>query len=254
MTVLPQVVTARLCANSQFALTSVESVTAVTAAPYRGAVTANTSTLPPEVLPQAKNPDATIPALRSLGNLADARPGDRQEQWQTAYKLPILARGLTPRQSRFVELVVSGASNAHAYRCAYRKPVGLLSNRDAANGAYRVAKAPAVKAHLAEIQSRSQRAELLTINERLSLLAGIARDRHSKPMDRIRAIDVYTRIAGDGAPGRVETCGPVGAPAVSELQNENLSLEEKIERLQAAKRADQGTTTATREAGPTVTQ
>ena len=179
--------------------------------------------------------------------MAGGRPCDMQGQNQTAYKLPILARGLTPRQSRFVELVVSGASNADAYRCAYRKPVGRLSNRDAANGAYRVAKAPAVKAHLAEIRSRSQRAELLTINERLSLLAAIARDRRSKPIDRIRAIDVYTRIAGDGASGRVETSGPVGALAVSELQGENLSLDEKIERLRAAMRARQGTTTATRE-------
>jgi hypothetical protein len=170
-----------------------------------------------------------------------------QEQRQTAYKLPIQARALTPRQSRFVELVVSGASNADAYRCAYRKPVRRLSNRDAANGAYRVAKAPAVKTRLAELRSRSERTELLTINARLSLLAKIARDRHGKPMDRIRSIAIYTRIAGDGAPGRVETCGPVGSLAVSELQGENLSMEEKIERLQAAKRADQGTTTATRE-------
>ena len=157
------------------------------------------------------------------------------------------ARGLTPRQSRFVELVVSGASNADAYRCAYRKPVGRLSNRDAANGAYRVAKTPAVQARLAELRSRSERTELLTINARLSLLAKIARDRHGKPMDRLRSIAIYTRIAGDGAPGRVETCGPVGSLAVSELQGENLGMEEKIERLQAAKRADQGTTTATRE-------
>ena len=92
-------------------------------------------------LTRATGPSTSaISVLSSIGNLAGGRPGDMQEQRQTAYKLPIQARALTPRQSRFVELVVSGASNADAYRCAYRKPVRRLSNRDAANGAYRVAK------------------------------------------------------------------------------------------------------------------
>jgi hypothetical protein len=127
-----------------------------------------------------------------------------QEQWQTAYKLPIPARGLTPRQSRFVELALSGLSNAEAYRRAYQKLAGRIKNRDAANGAYRVAKAPAVRTRIAEIQNRSKRAELLSVNERLSLLARIVRSPYSKPMDRIRAIVVYTRIAGDGGPDRKE--------------------------------------------------
>lgn len=146
----------------------------------------------------------TFPVFRSLGSLAGVRTNALSKERETADKQPIPARGLTPRQSRFVELAVSGLSNADAYRRVYRKLAGRLSSRDAANGAYRVTKAPAVRTRIAEIQNRSKRAELLSVNERLSLLARIVSSPYSKPMDRIRAIVVYTRIAGDGGQERKE--------------------------------------------------
>jgi len=64
-------------------------------------------------------------------------------------------------------------------------------------------------------------------------------------MEKIAAM-VAAREARAAAEG-----GLVGALAVSELRVENLSLDEKIERLQAAMHARQGTETATRQAGPT---
>jgi hypothetical protein len=166
-----------------------------------------------------------------------------REPQETADKEPIRARRLTLRQNRFVELVVSGHSHADAYRCAYRKPAGRLSNRDVANGAYRVANKPGVKARIAELQTKrndqSRAAALLTLNERLGQLAEIMDSPDSNPSERIRAIAAYTRLAGDGAPRRRKARGSAGTPLwpPAGVDVSSLPLEERIAMLQAAKAA-----------------
>jgi len=116
---------------------------------------------------------------------------------------------LTNRQRHFVELVIGGASHADAYRKAYHKE-NLLAE-DAAEHAWRVANRPAVKAELARLRGLSNRKALLSINDRLGILADIAQDASSLKSDRIRSIDVYNRTAGDQAPQRLEVTGKDGA-------------------------------------------
>lgn len=119
---------------------------------------------------------------------------------------------LTNRQRRFVELVISGSTNGEAYRRAYKKP--KILNEDAKEHGYRVANRPAVKSELDRLRGLSDRKKLLTLNDRLEILADIAQDTAALRNDRTRAIDVYSKIAGDNAPQRIDVsvAGKDGSP------------------------------------------
>ena len=78
MKALPQSVTAkryrRLCANGHFALTVAESVSAVTAAPYRGAVTLTLKRPSRDRYRKVTSPDGKIPTLPANRRRPSARP------------------------------------------------------------------------------------------------------------------------------------------------------------------------------------
>lgn len=126
----------------------------------------------------------------SLASLPAADPA------KNAYSATILKR-LTSRQSFFVRLVADGKSHAEAYRVAYCKP--QLKAPAAAHGAYRIAIQPSVKAHLDAIHLDPP-GPLLTLQQRLELIAGIILSPNSTRTERLRAAELYTKIAGDGAP------------------------------------------------------
>lgn len=122
---------------------------------------------------------------------------------------------LTPRGARFAGLVGGGASKADAYRLAFdRQGIGAQA---AALRGHKVSQQPAVAAKIAELIGRSEAKTLLTLNDRLGILASIAQDPDKKAKSaRVRAIDVYSKIAGDGK-GEVftvkaEVSGPGGGP------------------------------------------
>lgn len=148
-----------------------------------------------------------------------------------------LPRKLSPRSRRFVECVVAGASYVDANRSAYR-PTRRLSPQRIAERATRVAHSQQVAAKLAELQSKSDRILLLTLNERFSILAWIATSPLAKNADKIRAIEVYTRISGDQAPDRHEISGAGGATlavATAPPLVRRLPLAERVASLRAAR-------------------
>lgn len=113
--------------------------------------------------------------------------------------------GCRPQKRRFAELVAGGRSQADAYREAYGRP--NVSARDAAERGSRCAADPRVKEFLASVRAASAAGALLTINERLKLLADNARIPGRSAAARnaqARAIEVYNKTAGDQAPERQE--------------------------------------------------
>lgn len=109
----------------------------------------------------------------------------------------------------FARLVASGSANAVAYRAVYNPK---LANQTAAERGCRLAKHPAVAAEMARLREKSERKKLLTLNDRLEILADISRDPKARPHEKARAIEVYSKISGDQAPDRHEISGPNGAP------------------------------------------
>ena len=143
---------------------------------------------------------------------------------------------LTPKHLKFVDLMAAGFSQADAYRKAFNAKKHRTAISIAVSASH-IAANPLIRARLAELRGQSQRSTLLSLDQRLSILAGIARSNVTKQGDRVRAIEVYTRIAGDSAPERTELTGKNGAPLVPEPTPASvaLSLDERIALLQAAK-------------------
>lgn len=116
----------------------------------------------------------------------------------------------SPRQLRYCDLVASGYSQAQAWKIAYKHP--KASNEDASEHGWRVSQSPGIRERIEELRKQSGVKVLLTLNDRLAILAEIAQNKSSKPTDKARAIEVYSRISGDQAPDRHEHTGPNGQP------------------------------------------
>lgn len=116
------------------------------------------------------------------------------------------------RQWAFAKLVVEGMSNAQAYRAIYNP---AAHDRRAAEQGCKIAAMPLVKAEIARLRSLSTAKTLLTVNDQLGILAGIAQQparTASEQNARVRAVEVYAKIAGTQAPERHEHSGPDGQP------------------------------------------
>ena len=98
--------------------------------------------------------------------------------------------------------MASGSSLVDAYKIAYKKGRQIPST--ARTGAKRVHSNEAVKWRIREIQGKSKAKALLTLNDRLEILAGIAQNPTALNGDRVRAIATYNDTAGDHAPERQE--------------------------------------------------
>lgn len=140
---------------------------------------------------------------------------------------------MTARQLRFAQIIASGETNAHAYRTVYKPNA---NDKTAAQCGCRMAKHPSVVAEIARMRGKSEAKKLLTLNDRLGILANIAQARTASKTERIRAIEVYSKISGDQAPERHEVSGPGGTPIQEEVTHRKLTVREKIERLEAARR------------------
>ena len=152
--------------------------------------------------------------------------------------ITVQRRKLGPKHLKFIDLIASGFSQADAYRRVFQ-PHTKRSALSIAVSASHIAANPLIRERLAELRGQSQRSTLLSLDQRLSILAGIARSTVTKQTDRIRSIEVYTKIAGDSAPERQELTGKDGAPLVPAPTPVSvaLSLDERIALLQAAKKA-----------------
>lgn len=156
----------------------------------------------------------------------------------TSPKRPQKRKALTPRAVRFAELVVDGKTYTEAYKIAYNQP--HLLPEDAGNRAGKVLSNEAVRARIEWLRRRSEAKTLLTLNDRLNLLALDAQVpalTASERNARARSIEVYTKIAGGFAPERHEHSGPDGGPIPvnAAVQMSSVPLRQRFKALVRAK-------------------
>lgn len=156
---------------------------------------------------------------------------------------------LTPRQIEFIKLLMSGAAQGTAYKKAYKRP--KILDEDAWERGYRIANGAAVKAELDRLRGLTAAKTILSLNDRLEILARDAQTGGSTPSEknaRARSIEVYSKISGDQAPERHEVSGPGGAPmavaATTQIVNvakvpirERMALMREARRLAAEREA-----------------
>lgn len=108
-------------------------------------------------------------------------------------------RKLNARQAFAFRLIRDGLakSQAEAYRIAYCKP--NVDAKKAADAAWRLFSKPNMQAALDTIRFDGC-APLMSLQDRLGHLAAIIASPTATRYERIRAAEVYTKIAGDGAP------------------------------------------------------
>lgn len=148
------------------------------------------------------------------------------------------AGNLTAKNRAFAELVVSGVSQAEAYRRVYNKP--NVSPPHAAHKGCIIATRPIVAAEIARLRAKSGAKKILSLNDRLEILAQIAQDPDASGHEKSRAIEVYSKISGDQAPQRHEHTGPEGAPipVAASVQVGRLSVRDKIAAFRAKRAAE----------------
>lgn len=142
---------------------------------------------------------------------------------------------LTVKQERFAELIIAGETQSAAYRTAYRSKA---SDKAVAVEASRLAGNPAVAARIAELQAQAAKEAVWTLESRLADLAALARDSATSPSERIRAIEVYTKLAGDGAANKVDVSGAAGSGVILAIRWEGPQPELPPESAPSVQRAD----------------
>lgn len=142
---------------------------------------------------------------------------------------------LKPRHELLAQLIAKGNTAPEAYRKAYGKKgqsaqtVGKAVTRC-------LGRAPEIMERVRQLQAQAAEIVLLTINERLSLLARAAKGEVRTASDRsalARVVEVYNKTAGDGAPERNEVTlkGDPAAPLLTVERRETKA--ERIARLRA---------------------
>lgn len=112
---------------------------------------------------------------------------------------------LKPRQLRFCELIVGGASATSAY-----KQAGYVGKGNTAEStASKLLRNPKVQARIAELRKPITKKILMSKDRKREILLEIVTDPKTKQADRMRAIEIDAKLAGDFAPEQhvVET-GP----------------------------------------------
>jgi hypothetical protein len=148
---------------------------------------------------------------------------------------------LTISQQRFCQMVAGGARNWEAYRAAFNRPT--MPKKTATRYGSLILAKPAAQAKVQQYMKQSDAPVLMTINDRLGLLSGFANDPLVKSGDRIRAIAVYTEIAGGNAPHQSEVlvatvAAQGGAQPVAGVQpSQRRSMAERIAGIRAARAA-----------------
>lgn len=144
-------------------------------------------------------------------------------------------RSLTPRAEKFVQLIIAGTKQYEAYRKAYKKP--KLLPHDAAERACQIlARFPRVKARLAELRGQSAYKAILSLNDRLAICAKHAQTGSNKPEVQLKAVDLYTKLAGDSAPDKLELSGPEGGAITVDTTVQRLPIRQRIAAMIAARK------------------
>ena len=107
---------------------------------------------------------------------------------------------LNLRQEKFCEIIVTGVSAKEAYLRAGYKGAGNTAEVTAC----RLLRNPKVKARIAELRKTETKNYLMTRDEKRQVLADIVRDETVKMSDRLRAVEIDSKMAGHFEPDRVE--------------------------------------------------
>lgn len=146
-------------------------------------------------------------------------------------------RGNAQRVDEFIDIYLATNNGAEAYRQAYKRHD--LAPVEAGNRAYRILRRPAVKKRMAALVKKSEAKSILSLNDQLAILARNAQAKGSGASminATTRAVEVYAKIAGTGAPERHEISGPGGAPLmVASVELRAAPIRKRIEALVAAK-------------------
>jgi phage terminase small subunit len=111
-------------------------------------------------------------------------------------------RAISPRQKAFADAILAGKQPSEAYRAS---GYGCKSNnRVIAVRAQRVLKYPGVIEYMAAERKRLARAQILTRERSLQILANIAEAGSATKRDKIAAIAQSSRMQGYDAPQKVE--------------------------------------------------
>lgn len=147
---------------------------------------------------------------------------------------------LSGKERRFAQEVAKGASDADAYRRAYQPKTDNVQK--VGSMAHNVAVRPRVQREIARLYAKVDKKALLTLDDRLTILADIAQTpgRTAGLLNaKARAIAVYSDISGDRAPTRGELTGPGGAPLVISAAAgplvRQLSAPERLAEMKAAR-------------------
>ena len=129
-------------------------------------------------------------------------------------------------------------THSAAFKKAYSKP--RWNARQAADGAKDKISRPGVREYIASLRQRSEARTLLTLNDRLELLAQSARFKPKNAADRnaqARVIEVYSKISGDQAPERTETIIKGDPTAPVEVQVTRVTRAQKAAQMLASIKA-----------------
>lgn len=149
---------------------------------------------------------------------------------------------LSGRQELFAREIASGRTHVASYRIAYEKPDS--SPKTANKAAHRIlSNHPAILERVKEIQGKLEIKTLLTVGDRLAIAAKIAQEPAAPRRDKLLAVEVYNRLAGDYHGGRGETPIPIGPSAPGEMKNVTPPPTSKREKV-AAMRAMMAARTA----------
>ncbi len=97
-----------------------------------------------------------------------------------------------PRWEQFAQRVATGESATSAYRALYN-----ASTKSAEAHGCRLVKSGKVSARIAELQGEAAKTCVMTIATRRELLARFAQSETERTADRIRALELDAKLAGD---------------------------------------------------------
>lgn len=119
--------------------------------------------------------------------------------------MPAKPREMTAKERLFAQGILDGLSKADAYRKAY--DTSRWKERQVINEAYKTSNRPKVLAYIKSERSKLDESALLTRIEKRQILAKTARSIRSKPMEKIKAVEVDNVMTGDNSAQKVEVFG-----------------------------------------------
>lgn len=166
--------------------------------------------------------------------------------------IPQPPRPLLPQQEKFAQLIAAGNQFAASYRLAYGRP--KATRQQAADRVREVMNGVGVRQRIIELRKNNEGTVLLTLNERLSILARGAARKIKSAADlnaAARAIEVYSKISGDQAPERQEVVHSGNSAAPLTVVTRAATKSEKIAALLAARTARTAAAAAEQATPPT---